>query len=643
MKLRVREKITGLLVFYFLVALVAIGATLHVSWQLEGGAAAINEGGRERMQSYRIAYLLAQQVQHPSPGLEDDIRRQISQFEMTFLELQHGNPQRPLFLPREVAIQSQMAMLSDAWHQDMKPRIVGILESRNARERMERFADYQPVLDGFVEGVNQLVTMVEKSNARATATLRTIQISLIVVALLGTILLDYLFSLLLVKPVQRLHKGLRSMGQADFGVRLPATRNDELGEIAQGFNQMAEKLEDIYSTLEQRVADKTRGIETKNRELAALYEVAAFLNSCSTAEPLCDNVLARMVSLMGARGGVVRLTDPKGEQLRVVAAQGVSAPFLGEEAVLAVGSCVCGEVARDGIAVSSDCTLPSSKPLLNACSKAGYRAIAAVPIRSSQRVLGMFNLFFDDVRILPPSEVRLLESVGLHLGIAIENQRLAAREREMAVSEERNLLAQELHDSIAQSLAFLNIQVQLLQEYLDKANVANATQILGQIREGVQESYDDVRELLVHFRTRLEHADLENAIRHALEKFEGQVGIKTRYRRQGLAPDMPPEHMLQVLYILQESLSNIRKHSGATRVEVVLSTDRHDRLTVRDNGKGFDIARHIGDTHVGIRIMRERAHRFGGALSIASTPGKGTTVSLTWNPAAITHQHLDAA
>jgi two-component system nitrate/nitrite sensor histidine kinase NarX len=643
MKIRIREKITGLLVFYFVLALVAIGSTLFVSWKLEGGAAAINDAGRERMRSYRIAYLLGQHVHHPTFRLQRDIEQEIALFENTLTELQHGNPQRPLFLPRGAEFQSKMQSLLSAWQDDMKPRIQLILEASGESERDKLLAEYRPAVESFVDGVNELVAMVEKSNAQGTELLRSIQMALVIVALLGTVLLDFIFSLLLVRPVQRLQQGLQSMGKADFNVRLPVTSNDELGELAQGFNFMAERLQDIYATLEQRVADKTRSIEIKNRELGTLYEVAAFLNSCTSAEPLCDNVLGRMVALIGAQGGVVRLTDPKGEQLQVVAARGVSEPFLAEEAVLAVGSCICGEVARDGIAVSSDFTMPSTPLLLNACNKAGYRAVAAIPIRSNQRVLGMFNLFFDSVRILPPGEVRLLESVGLHLGIAIENQRLAAREREMAVSEERNLLAQELHDSIAQSLAFLNIQVQMLHQDLSKKNIADAMQVLDQIREGVQESYDDVRELLVHFRTRLEHADLDGAIVKALEKFEGQIGIVTHYERHGPNPDIPPEHVLQVMHILQESLSNIRKHSGATRVDVELKTEGQYCLSVQDDGKGFDSTQNAGDTHVGIRIMRERARRFGGEFSITSTPGQGTRVSLVWNPIALSTEQRSAA
>lgn len=642
-KFKIREKITGLLVFYFLIAMTAIGFTLYVSWQLEGGAAAINDAGKERMRTYRIAYLLTQHVQQPSPVLEADIRQEIVRFEKTLAELEHGNPQRPLFVPDDPMIQKQMQVLHDTWGQDMKPRIEGLLSPAAEIDRQQQLAAYRPANERFVDGVDGLVAMVESSNAQATTLLRSIQIALVVVALLGTILLDYIFSLLLVRPVQRLNQGLQSMGKADFSVRLPTTRNDELGELARGFNQMAEKLQDIYATLEQRVADKTRSVDLKNRELGALYEVAAFLNSSTAAEPLCDNVLDRMIALMGAMGGVVRLTDPKGEQLQIVAARGVSEMFLADETFLDIGACICGEVARDGVAVSSDFDAVRPSILLHSCSKENIRAVAAVPIRSNKRVLGTLNLFFDAMRILPPTEVRLLESVGLHLGIAIENQRLVAREREMAVSEERNLLAQELHDSIAQSLAFLNIQVQLLHDDLSHKKVADAMQVLEQIREGVQESYDDVRELLVHFRTRLEHADLESAIASALRKFEAQTAIAAEFERHGPTLDIQPEHVLQILHILQESLSNIRKHANASLIKVVLDTSGPCSLTVEDNGQGFETSKSAGDTHVGINIMRERANRFGGEFSITSATGEGTRVRLSWSPVTLSVEQPSAA
>ena len=106
---------------------------------------------------------------------------------------------------------------------------------------------------------------------------------------------------------------------------------------------------------------------------------------------------------------------------------------------------------------------------------------------------------------------------------------------------------------------------------------------------------------------------------------------------------MQPEHVLQILHILQESLSNIRKHSGANLVKVVLDTSGPCSLTVQDNGQGFETSKSAGDTHVGINIMRERANRFGGEFSITSATGKGTRVFLGWSPATLSVEQVSAA
>jgi nitrate/nitrite-specific signal transduction histidine kinase len=470
-KLKIRDKIIGLLVFYFLVALVAIGSTLLVSWRLEGGAAAINDAGRERMRSYRIAYLVELYVKQPTQQLRYDIDQEIISFEKTLIELEQGNPVRPLSLPKDADVKTQMAQLRLTWQEAIQPHISSILTANNPKDQSLRLAQYRPKLEQFVTGINELVSMVEHSNARATTLLRVLQITLVSLAFIGTLLLVYLFSHMVVRPVMRLREGIARMAAADFNVRLPVTSQDELGELASGFNRMAGELQDIYATLEQRVEEKSRSIEIKNKELAAL-------------------------------------------------------------------------------------------------------------------------------------------------------------DKEMAVSEERNLLAQELHDSIAQSLAFLNIQVQLLGEDLRQDKTTEAQKTLAQIREGVQESYDDVRELLVHFRTRIGNTDLETAIRSALDKFEGQTGIKTNFSLRGSAPILLPEQVLQVMHIVQESLSNVRKHAKASRVDVSLGCTEKCVIDIHDNGVGFDVAHDAGDSHVGLRIMRERAHRIGAELSFDSAQSNGTQIQL---------------
>jgi two-component system nitrate/nitrite sensor histidine kinase NarX len=269
---------------------------------------------------------------------------------------------------------------------------------------------------------------------------------------------------------------------------------------------------------------------------------------------------------------------------------------------------------------------------LRTCVREGFATACAFNVRYNRQRVGVFNLYFREERAVSAPESDLLETLGQHLGMAIENQRLRSRERELAVSEERNLLAQELHDSIAQGLAFLNIQVQLLQDSLRKGRGEEAMQTAGQLREGVQESYDHVRELLVHFRTRMHQSDLDSAIAAALEKFEGQTGIATEFVCEGSGVPLEPTVELQIMHIVQEALSNIRKHASASQVRVTVRRSRQAvEVLVDDDGGGFDPVNEpkvVSDRHVGLKIMRERAHRIGGECRIVSAPGKGTQVRL---------------
>jgi two-component system nitrate/nitrite sensor histidine kinase NarX len=203
------------------------------------------------------------------------------------------------------------------------------------------------------------------------------------------------------------------------------------------------------------------------------------------------------------------------------------------------------------------------------------------------------------------------------------------------VAGERSLLARELHDSIAQSLAFLKIQVQLLRQATQRGDPAAVQRIVGELDTGVRESYADVRELLLHFRTRTSQEDIEPALRTTLQKFEHQTGLVTRLAIEGHGVPLATDVQVQVLHILQEALSNVRKHAGARHVELRVRSSPHWCFEVRDDGAGFEPADPTrGETHVGLRIMQERAQRIGARVQLESRPGAGCTVRLELPPAA---------
>ena len=629
---RLSTKLVEILVFFLLVALVAIGITLLMSWDLQGGAAAVNQAGSERMRAYRISMLLSQ-AELPGvdrKGILAAATAEAVEFERVLHELKSGDPSRPLFLPNERPIREQFSNLENIWADAMKPAIASLVDPNQVLNRPAALIAYRSATENFVDQIDQLVFAIERDISRKTTLLRSVQMGLIVLSVAGTVTLVYLMFLLVVRPVIRLDEGMRRMEEGDFDTRLPIESRDEFGSLAGGFNRMASRLSDLYRNLEYKVADKTRSLEQKNQELSLLYETAALLNRPGTLEEMCRQFLSQLVSNLKADGGAVRLVEHDTGKIHLYIQENLSAGLVKDEACVNRGECLCGEVAQDGSAVVRLFTGPDIEDLGFRCRREGFRTVTAFPISFKEQVLGVFNLYFNVTRQLTDRERHMLESLGQHLGVAIENQRLVAREKEMAVSEERNLLAQELHDSIAQSLAFLNLQAQMLGDALDENNLQEARAGLREIREGIEESYDDVRELLVHFRTRFGESDVETAIRALLTRFETDTGVKARFHTAGTGVPLSPEIQIQVLHIVQECLSNVRKHSSARHVSVEMEKGQTYVFRVSDDGLGFDAsAPGTEEGHVGLAIMRERAQRIGGTIRVDSIPASGTRITLS--------------
>jgi two-component system nitrate/nitrite sensor histidine kinase NarX len=616
-------KLVGIQVFFLLVALVSIGLTLVVSWRLEGSAAAINDAGSLRMRTYRLAYL-AEEAMRPAPVVGSLIGNDLGTFERIVATLKAGDPTRPLFVSRTPAIDAQFARLAGEWA-SFRPAL-----ERAARG--EAAAIDRTQVERFVGVVNALVELIEADTAQATALLRWIQFALVALAIAGTSALIYLSFRVIIRPVHRLEGGLQRMAQGEFATRLPVESTDEFGALAAGFNDMAEHLEESYRHLETRVAEKTRNLAQQNARLATLYDMTTFLNAPTTQEDLCRGFLRRLLVTTGAAAGAVRLVSREGDTLHLFVEEGLPGGFAEKEHCLQKGECACGEAAAKSASVvhfMKGPKPPISVPLPH-CREAGFAVVAAFPIAAHHQVLGIYNLFHREAHEIASEERHMLESLGQHLGVAIESLRLASSARELAIAEERNLLAQELHDSIAQALAFLNLQVQMLRQSLAGGRADEAAKALEEIQAGVQESYADVRELLVHFRTRLGEGDVEHGIRTLLAKFQQQTAIPAELHSSGATVPLAPDDQLQVMHILQEALSNVRKHSRAKRVDVVLTRGPGYTFTVRDDGCGFDAgaAEAAAGDHVGLKIMQERASRIGGALTVRSSRGAGTEVVL---------------
>lgn len=602
--------------------LTMVMVTLWLSWALEGAAAAINDTGSLRMQSVRIGLIMSDDA---APRTE--MTQRVALFNSTLDALSAGDPQRPMRLPKSEAVQLQFERVRLLWNDVLEPAVVAFQTSPS----QERFAKvYLKNLPEFVRQSDELVSLIEAQNARDTALLRGSQMAVIVLMIAGCVGIIYLLYGWVIRPVEALRRGISQMTSRNFTYRVPVEGGDELGELAEGFNDMAAQLNVLYTELERRVEEKTLQLAQQNKEISTLYEFSAYLSRAGSLEDRCQGFLSRLIEYFDADGGTVRITDRRNNDLHLTVHQGLSLEFVKQEQCLHAGDCFCGEAAQKGVTVLHDFRqLPVEFSLR--CREEGFTAIAIAQIKHAGQQLGSYTLHFQEPREFSEDDRRLFNTLGQHLGVAIENQRLLARTRELAIAEERNLVAQGLHDSIAQGLNFLKLQVQMLEDSIKRDEKDEVQEVIKLIELGVRESYDDVRELLTSFRIKLEDGDIANALRMAAERFKKQTGINASVDILNQGPPLPPEQQLQVLFILQEALSNIRKHANAQNVRISLDDAFDFNLTVTDDGQGFDmydpeISR---EHHIGLNIMQERAAKIHARLAVSSTPGEGTTVSLT--------------
>ncbi len=605
--------------WWVVLAVASIVFTLILSWRLEGGAAAINDTGSLRMQSYRLGLLLL------DPRPKEEIQAKIDTFDATLQQLQQGNPSRPLFLPDDATVQNQMRELQQQWQQQIRPMFQASMENSTLLD--------EQTLQSFVENIDHLVSSVEAVNTRHTYWLRLFQSGLMVMVLLGAGIMVVLLYLWIIRPLDDLQSGMRAIHDGRLGVEVPVNHLSEFAQLDQGFNQMSGRLQKLYAHLEQEVADKTHDLAEKNYTLGTLYSFSRLLNQTQTAAEAANLFSKRIMRLVPAKAASIRLLDFQRQRMDLIAHQGLPENLQNAEACQHLEACFCGHAAthNDWQPIRFQ---PPGIPAAEArayCEKSGFHALQVFKIHYKDQELGMLTLYFEQEQPLENATLNLLESLCSLLGLVLTNIRLADESRQLAVLQERNLMAQGLHDSIAQTLTFLNLQVQMLESALAAHNRSQADENLQFIKEGVQECYEDVRELLLNFRTKISRKEFAEAVHTLASRFEQQTQAQVNVQWQGNGPPLSSEQQLQCIFILQESLSNIRKHAAATQVDILFDNRQDFVMQITDNGCGFDVAslETLAGSHVGLNIMHERARRIHAEMKLDSQPGQYTQIQLT--------------
>ncbi len=633
-RLTLARKLAAVGCVFLAVALVTVGLSMWVTWQLEGGAAAINETGRMRMRSHQLAL----HVRDLRAGLDADAERHINERIAELDEglnlLATGDPQRPLALPGSEPVQLSLRAVEGGWRQLREQAL-----ARVAEPAMPGTLDVGP----FVKQVDALVSEIEQRLEARTVALHTFQMVMIGLAVVSAMALLYASHVMVLDPIARLSTALRRVEEGDFQARVSPGAEDELGELAEGFNRMTERLQALYGGLEAKVQEKTRKLEREQSRLRALYDVSTFVASAENLSELGQGFARQMRGIAQADAVAIRWSDEANDRYMLLASDSLPLILAREEQCVLTGDCFCGDRMSEGatprmrvIPIVAEPPLDGHAeraPIQRRCEAEGYTTLVTLPLLLQHRLLGEIELFYRGEVAFSEEERSLFEALASHLAGAMESLRMAALARESAVASERRLLAQELHDSIAQSLAFLKIQMSLLRSAMAQNDPPGVDAAMAELDTGVRESYNDVRELLLHFRVRTDSEKLDLALRETLAKFELQSGMRWQLDCQDDGVPLPADVQIQVLHIVQEALSNVRKHARATQVQVQVRAHPAWEIRVRDDGQGFEPGSIPPDgPHVGLSIMRERAERIGAQVVVQSGEG-GTEVCLRLPPA----------
>ncbi len=442
------------------------------------------------------------------------------------------------------------------------------------------------------------------------------------------------------KPLGNLRAWSQHLRSGDLAIHVPVPRHGEMVTLVRDINGLTDELNILTEEMDTKVRAQTEHIASKTRSLEILYDIATDLSTARNLDELLGHFLDTLMVLFDARAATVRLNTEKNQTV-LVASHGLSLDVVKQEQLVDMNRCLCGQIATNG-GIGIQKGVSSCNQFLDCNLIEGPCAeMIVVPLQYQDRILGVYNLFLERPSAELGKDVRdLLNSIGMHLGLAIEKTRLDENERRLAIMEERNFIGSELHDSLAQSLVSMRLQVKLLGEILHKKDIKAAQMEVEQLREAIGEAHVSLRELLANFRERMDERGLIPSIEDLVERFKTETGITVFLQNEWPEFTFSPTQEVQVFRIIQESLANVRKHSNAHTVRVLLGKldDDHLSVLIEDDGcgTGQKIETTMPGENLGMSIMRERAERIEGVLRVESDPGEGTRIQLAFptQPAA---------
>ena len=409
-------------------------------------------------------------------------------------------------------------------------------------------------------------------------------------------------------------------------------------------------------TLEARVKARTQEIERRQRVAEGLRDILAALNSDRPIGEILDYLVAQACALLDSSACVLYRVNQEEQRILVEASSGLPEPFLaikslplhawrflghGEPGGLnfdrqpyAIADLASGELDSPSVIAQAEQEAALSPAVRDwrQGTVDHYRALLTVPLVIKEEFYGSLGFYYAGSRQFSDEDIRLGMSFGNQAALAIENARLRVQAEQAAILQERSRLARDLHDSVTQLLYSLTLLVEAGRRLAKSGDWARVDEALARLSQISQQAFKEMRLLVYELRPlALKRAGLVRALQQRLDTVERRAGIEATLTVDGNV-ELPARLEEELYHIAQEALNNALKHAAATTITVyILADEQRIAIEIHDDGKGLDLSAASDEGGIGLSSMRERAEKLGGALTITSTPGQGTTINVTVN------------
>jgi two-component system nitrate/nitrite sensor histidine kinase NarX len=623
--------------FILAVGVAAMIGAMLVAQLNQGMASAVNQSGTLRMQSYRLAEVLADSAM-PASARAERVRQLADE-----LEQRLASPRLTEAIPTAMTdpLRIGYEQVAERWRQVMRPAL-------NAEAIASGGRRYRAEVDDFVEQIHTLVRRLEDRAEQRIDALAWMQAGALGLTLLAVLVTLLLLQRRVVRPLDALLQCADQVRQGDFSARTAFVGDDELGRLGAAMNLMTRGLWNIYNELEERVAEKTRDLARSNHSLQLLYRTSRALDGAMISDQSLRAVLLDLERELKLASVILCLRDRcslLGDGL------GDAGRDASGDAVAESGLCIGTGQRLDAEGAPISAEPPGSPCALCAASTGRNDSSLAVAVADQDRRYGTLRVVCRDGLTLESWQQPLLEALAAQLATALNLQGRIRESRRLVLHEERSILARELHDSLAQSLSYLKIQAMRLDAAIkvdggikgdgeikaDGAAIALATNgqpspeaILGELREGINSAYRQLRELLTTFRLKIDGQGLRAALAQTIDEFRDRGDVIITLKDQLPPGLLSPNEEVHVLQIVREALSNATRHARASHLRVRLDVEADsERVQVEICDDGCGLRSTVPQRgHYGLSIMRERACSLGGELSLDSEAGKGARVLL---------------